>query len=329
MPQSKPEIVVDLDAQTHSPLKAEIYLSRLKPDTSFHEILDCRHPLGIYNVSTARIAKKLTACCARLEEFLLAVPSASTLLSHNDKKEGLVDYIELCLYAAAEHVDDLEAIARCFFENDRLAATSPHTKELKSSMKPIRDRISGFTNAIKHSQSRIRICSVDFAQDNGAVCLHGFFIERFNNGTIGPSPIFHSNERLISVTSFLWSVLIYLFSMSGALCEFLLGMDVVENASGVIVQQSPLLRPCVIALTRLPLYSFDDVHPFVKTRFIVNGGESARHEMDSNIYGSFMRRWSKTPSALSGQIVMGYEGDGTTKRFQMNFPLNINIQPWD
>jgi hypothetical protein len=42
VPQSKPEIIVDLDTQTDPPLKAETYLSRLKPNTSFHEALDCR-----------------------------------------------------------------------------------------------------------------------------------------------------------------------------------------------------------------------------------------------------------------------------------------------
>jgi hypothetical protein len=45
MREHKPEIVANLENQTDSPLKAERYLSRLKPDTSFHEMLDCRHPL--------------------------------------------------------------------------------------------------------------------------------------------------------------------------------------------------------------------------------------------------------------------------------------------
>jgi hypothetical protein len=44
VPESKPEIVVDLDATTTSLLKAVGFLSRLKSNVSFHEILDCRHP---------------------------------------------------------------------------------------------------------------------------------------------------------------------------------------------------------------------------------------------------------------------------------------------
>lgn len=326
-PQSKPEIVVNLDGQG-SPLKAEIYLSRLEPSTLFHEALDCRHPLGIYNVSIARITKKLIACCSHLEEFLLAAPSVATLPAHKTEQEEVVDYIELCLYAAAEHVDDLEAIARCFFKDDR-SVTSTIAKKLKSDMKPIRDRISAFTNAIKHCQSRIRICSIDFKQDNGAVCLHGFFIEKFHNGAVSPSPIFHSSERVISITSFLWSVLTYLFSMSNALCEFLEAMQAVESAGCGLVQQASSWRACVIALARLPLYSFDDEHPFVKTRFIVNAGESARRELHSNIHGSIIRRWSRSPIASFGQTTMGYEGDGTTKSFKLNFPLNVKIQHWN
>jgi hypothetical protein len=327
-PQSKPEIVVNLDGQG-SPLKAENYLSRLEPSRSFHEALDCRHPLGIYNVSIARITKKLIACCSRLEEYLLAAPSVASLLEHKTKQEEIVDYIELCLYAAAEHVDDLEAIARCFFGDDKSAATSPFTKKLKSDMKPIRDRISAFTNAIKHCQSRIRICSIDFKQDNGEVCLHGFFIEKFHNGAVSPSPIFHSSERVISITSFLWSVLIYMFSMSDALCEFLEAMQAIGNAGSGLVQPASPLRACVIALARLPLYAIDDEHPFAKTRFIVKGGDSTRRELHSNIHGSITRRWSRSPIATFGQTAMGYEGDGTSRNFKLNFPLNVKIQHWD
>ena len=219
MPQSKPEVIVDLDAKTNSPLKAETYLSRLKPNTSFHEVLDCRHPLGIYNVSTARILKKITKCCNHLEEFLVVAPSVLQLAGNESKQDEVIDYIELCLYAAAEHVDDsFKSLARCFFKDDFSAARSRHIRKLKSNMKPIRDRISGFTNAIKHSQSRIRICSRDFEQADGSVCLHGFFVEKFHNGAISPSPIFHSHERLISVTSFLWNVLYHIFCRCRTLC---------------------------------------------------------------------------------------------------------------
>jgi hypothetical protein len=200
-------------------------------------------------------------------------------------------------------------------------------KKLKSDIKPIRDRISGYTNAIKHNQSRIRICSRDFEQATGSVCLHGFFIEKFHNGAISPAPLFHSTENVISVTSFLWSVLTYLFSMSDALCEFLGSINVVENPIDP-TPRTPLLRPCVVALSRLPLYSFDDVHPFETVRFIVKASEPTRRELDSNIYGSLTRRWSKSTAASVGNLRMGYEGDGNTRSFAINLPTNLRIQHW-
>jgi hypothetical protein len=325
---SKPEIIVDLDAPAGSALKAGGYLSRLKPNRSFHEALDCRHPLGIYNASMLRILKKLTKCCIRLEEYLREAPNLGALHGHEDKQDDLIDYIELCLYAAAEHVDDLELIRRCFFADDASYRKSSDTRKFNATTKPIRDKISGYTNAIKHQQSRIRICSRDFEQAAGSVCLHGFFIEQFHNGGAAPSPIWHSTERVISVTSFLWGVLIYLFSMSEALCEFLVGLDVVETVTDPL-PETPLLRTCVIALSRLPLYSFDDEHPFEQIRFIVRAGANSRAELDSNIYGSIVRRWSKSGIASAGMGRMGYEGDGTTAKFEMNPPVNLRIQHWD
>jgi hypothetical protein len=169
MPGSKPEILIDLDSGVGIPFTAETYLSQLKPGRSHHEQLDTRHPLGIYNVSVARILKKLTRCCYHLEDYLHAAPSVTALQHHTDKQDQVIDYVELSLYAAAEHVDDLEAIARCFFKDDQFYSGSKEVRSLKSSMKPIRDQISAFTNAIKHKQSRIRIFSHDIEQGEGSV----------------------------------------------------------------------------------------------------------------------------------------------------------------
>jgi hypothetical protein len=224
-------------------------------------------------------------------------------------------------------VDDLEAVARCFFRDDQSFIKSREVRKLKASMKPVRDRISSFTNAIKHKQSRIRIYSHDLEQDKGSVCLHGFFIEAFHGGAIAPSPIFHSTERVIFVTSFIWSVFIYLFLMSDSLSDFLLTIDAVDapisSNSG-----TSLLRPCVVALARLPLYSYDDAHPFESIRFIVKGGAAIRQELDSHIYGSILLPWSKSPFKSVGNASLGYEGDGVTKSFGLISPENLRLQHW-
>jgi hypothetical protein len=115
--------------------------------------------------------------------------------------------------------------------------------------------------------------------------------------------------------------------MSDALCEFLLAIDVVDNVTGA-APQTPLLRRCVIALARLPLYSFDEEHPFEKVRFVVKASENTRQELNSNIYGSLMRRWSQSTISSIGNVRMGYEGDGTTRSFAINVPVNLRIQHW-
>ncbi len=325
----KPEFFVDIAAPVAPSLRIADLLSRLKPGSSYHETLDCRHPLGIYNVSILRIFKKLQKCSQKLEAYLHAAAHVRDLPKYAGIQEELIDYLELCLYAAAEHVDDAVAIAHCFYADDKAYAKSRALRELKNEIKPIRDRIAAFTNAIKHGQSRIRLFSCDFAQRDGEICLHGFFIEQFHNGSVAPSPIFHADgERIISVTSFLWSVLFYLNSMSEALCKFLIAIDVVADEAKVQKQVS-MLKECVVSMLRLPLYSFDDAHPFEKTRFVVKFDKNQRPEMESNLYGSFTRRWSKSPFASFGQVTSSYEGDGTTRTFHLNVAGNVRIQHWD
>lgn len=324
----KPEVIVDLDPDATTPLRAKECLSSLKQGSSHHEALDTRHPLGIYNVSTNRILKKIRRCCHHMERYLIEEPTVSSLQHDSSRQEELIDYIELCLYAAAEHVDDLEAISECFFEDQAAAYKSRDVRQLKLAMKPLRDRVSAFTNAIKHSQSRIRLFACDFEQDRGAVCLHGFFLEAYHSGKIGPSLIFHADERVISVTSFLWYLLLYLFQMSDSLCIFLNSIGVIESTI-TRLPESELLRSCVAALVRLPIYSFDETHPFEQCRFIVKAGGEARSLCDSGIYGSLLRRWSQSPFITVPKVRQGYEGDGTTKSFEIVSPKNIRIQHWE
>ena len=325
---AKPEFRIDLAVAGSSPLRAETYLSSLKQGASLHEKLDCRHPLGIYNVSIKRILQKLTSCASTLEQYIRVAPSTGELRSHQVEKERVIDYIELSLYAAAEHVDDLEAIARCFFPDNGATSRATYVRKFKLMMKPLRDRIAGFTNAIKHGQSRIRTYSYDFKQLEGSVCLHGFFIEEFGGGAVGPSAVFHTDERVISITSFLWYILIYLFLMSDALADFLEELGVVKHPESV-ASQSEFLKACVVALARLPLYSFDDEHPFKRVRFVIAADEKTRPALNSGIYGSLISRWGKSTVMAVGGAEIGYEGDGTTRSFRIVHPTAVNIQHWD
>jgi hypothetical protein len=332
MPTQKPEFLIDLDvSRGTSPLKATGILSSLKPSALHHERHDCRHPLGIYNISTSKILRKICKCSEKLEAFQLGATHVDELEKLANIREELLDYLELCLYAAAEHVDDVEATALCFFESSSGAKKSPNVRKLKNAMNPIRGRISGVANAIKHQQSRIRLFSTNFKQAENEVCLHGFYVEKFHGGGISPSPLFHATkEKIISVTSFLWSIVTYLFSMSEALCDFIAAIDAMDHAEVIPALDNSLVHKCIVGLVRLPLYSFDEKHPFESVRYLIKGGENVQKTLDSGIYGSLLRRWSKVSSAQIGPAssLIG-EGDGTTRKFALVTPNTLHIQHWD
>ncbi|CAN3991495.1 hypothetical protein MCBRY_002321 [Methylocystis bryophila] len=253
--------------------------------------------------------------------------SASEMIGSNSLQEEVIDYLELSIYSAAEHIDDVESIIRCFFGVYERYDKIPAVRRFKEEIKPIRTRLSGFANAIKHRQSRIRLLHCDFEHGGHRICLHGFFIEEFKDGACSPSPIFHSgNQKVISVTSFAWSVLIYIYSISNSLCSLLNALNIVETYM-VEYNKNDLLAKCVVGLVRLPLYSFDDIHPFHATRVIMRFQSSKL--IDSGLYGSLSRRWSKSSKGGFNRIIHGYEGDGVTRKFNLNPPNALSLEHWD
>jgi hypothetical protein len=198
----KPRVRVDVSSGAVTALEAQSLLSQLKPGASLHEKLDRRHPLGVYNVSVSRICSKLRKCCERAEAYWKAGHDIASLQSFKDLREELLDYFELSIYAAAEHVDDVEAIASSFFTDQGQFAKSREVRLFKKQLKDSRDRISSIANAIKHNQSRLRLFSQEFVHDQRLMCLHGFFVEGYSGGVIRPSPIIHgSGERVIAYSS--------------------------------------------------------------------------------------------------------------------------------
>lgn len=308
-------------------LQARALLSSLREGMSYHEQLDRRHPLGIYNVSINRVCSNLQKCCQKAEAYWRAGTTIAALQGHAALRDELVDYFELCIYAAAEHVDDVEAIASCFFSTSSAFSASHEVKHLKKSLKTARNQICTVANAIKHNQSRLRIFSLEFVHDHTPTCLHGFFVEGFSKGTIGPSPIVHrENARVISVTSFLWGIVLFLTSASNMLAAFLRSISAASDDTPV---SSGELGDAVMKLARLPLYSFDETHPFEATRVIIDADEAARERLKSGLHGSIVDRWSKSDVGEFRRYTLGYEGDGATRSFQMTIPTVLRIQHWD
>jgi len=324
----KPVLTVDLDGLTSGGLVALSYLSALKTGVSYHERHDRRHPLGIYNVSVSRICEKICKCSAKLEQYFFLPPHISEIDKHDLLRDEILDLLELCLYAAAEHVDDVELIGLSFFETPENFKKSPHTKALNRAVKPLRDSITSVTNAIKHQQGRLRLYTLEVNHGGIDMCLHGFYIEGFVDGAVGPSPILYENRKPISsVTSLLWSVLIYLGMISREIGAFLEAIVAVDKSPDVPVG-SIHFRDAVVALARLPLYSFDEVHPFARVRLALRSDGEIGDKIHSDIYGSIMRGWSKDDQIRFGNHRSLMAGDGVSKRF--TFPLlnQLHLQHW-
>src|SRR2546430_674316 len=148
-------------------------------------------------------------------------------------------------------------------------------------------------------------------------------------GAVRPSPLLHSgSQRLISITGFLWDLVLFIIASSAALSRFLHTMSAVQgNASEGVPSQE--MAEAIIALARLPLYSFDEIHPFAKTRVVVSCAGAVVPRLDSGLYGTFAHRWTKSTDGRVGRFAGEYEGDGVTKTFQIVVPENLNLQHWE
>ncbi|MGL4573333.1 MAG: hypothetical protein ACRCV9_00925 [Burkholderiaceae bacterium] len=324
----KPRVFIALGQTTAENLVAARLLSSLKPQASLPEALDRRHPLGIYNLSIGRTCDKVKRCCELLERYSLLSKKLSELRSHPEHAQAVVDYLELCIYAAAEHIDDVELLAGCFFASSNEFAKSPHVRSLKKELKAIRDQISSFANAIKHAQARVRLFTTEFHHGGNDLCLHGFFIEGFRDGAVGPSRVIHSEgQEIFSATSFLWQVVVFLLQSSHQVAKFLSGIDAVSTAR-TVNSEDMVFSDMVVSLLRLPLYSFDDVHPFSKTTVVLEGAEALSKELRSDLYGSFYQRWTLSHEGGVGGYSALFAGDGVTKTFRIAFPKQLSIQHW-
>ncbi len=84
----------------------------------------------------------------------------------------------------------------------------------------------------------------------------------------------------------------------------------------------------VVAAARLPLYSFDETHPFSETRIIIYGDDNGTKSLDSNIYGSIIQKWKKSDDMQFFGDIANYEGDSITKTFKIVKPMALNLQHW-
>ncbi len=240
---------------------------------------------------------------------------------------SLIDYIELALYAAAEHVDDIDSIASAFFARSTSGSKQADYRSLQSGIKRQKRLVPAAANAIKHQQSRIRIFSTEFEYSRVSGCLHGYFIEGVEDGTICPSSTFHHTQPIFSVTALAWEIVMFVLNCSRDLAWFL--KAVAPTAIEAKDVRCEIFSKAVVAAARLPNYTFGEEHPFARaTLRLINVGPN-RELLASDLYGSILSGWPRAGTPQFGSFVCGYEGDGVSKKFRIVHPKSVVFHHWD
>jgi hypothetical protein len=286
-----------------------------------------RAPLGVYNISTSRVCGKVVRLCERLESLFKHPDPWSRSREISGAYEVVLDYMELAVYAAAEHVDDLYAIASAYLPNDSVRAGHPAFRSFDKAVKHHKRFISSLANAIKHEHFRLRLCAVEFWHDRRPVTFYGYFVEGVKEGVLGPSGRFHSEQELFSVTALAWDILGFVLSLSLQVADLIRGAAVVHSGPHNCTADGFLLA--VVAAARLPLYTFGEPHLFDKATVNLHylGGELVA-PLESDLYGSLHDRWSLSEEHEVGRMDANLVGDGSSRSFRLPQPRQIAIKHW-
>jgi hypothetical protein len=323
----KPCFEIDLEQDAQSALAAHSILEIIDNCATHHTKHNLRPALGIYNVSTLRVLQKVEDLSTSLEQYMRLSPESLDHHARSRAERSLIDYIELSIYAAAEHVDDIELIAKHFYRSEQERKRCPHYRILNKEIKQQKLFISALANYIKHSQHRIRLFHLAYKHSGQSGVFYGYIIESVTDGVVGPSPIFHSKDRSVfSVTSLAWEVISFVLRSSRSLEAFL---KTKKLASGPVKTKSEHLTNAIIAAARLPLYNLDDDHPFSTSTLHIKWDEASWQRASSLLYGSSSNPWAPSDKITFGQSGAAFAGDGITRSFKMLVsPSRVGLQHW-
>jgi hypothetical protein len=322
-----PVFEIDLSAQVPSSLAAHSALALTGGAVEEVALMGMRPPLGVYNVSIGRICGKVRRLSERLESlFRLSDPFGQTG-EFLDAMETVVDYMELAVYAAAEHVDDVKTIVSAYLPDESHRKRNIHFRKLESAVKGDKSFLASIANSIKHAHSRFRLCAVQMRHGDRDMTLYGYFLEGTTNGALGPVGQFHRGQDVFSITALVWEILGFVMSVSRSLSQFVQSIaDIQEGPHNVINEH---LSRAVIAAARLPRYSFEEPHFHHKSTFAVRWREAAlASPIDSGLYGSLHSPFGRSPSIELLQIRTIAAGDGASSLYRVPQVRQVSLNYW-
>lgn len=318
----KPSCSVDLDNNGLGALPGADAVAALAELPEFSQ--QRKRACALYNRSVSRICEKIRRAAATWEAAFAAEIAAGWGKSGIQGDADIVDSLELVLYAAAEHTDDLKEIARELAgsrgENPKRAAD-----RMERALNLVRRRISLMTNKIKHEQWRISLCRQQFALGGVPTILHGMSLTSLGLDRVGLEKLPPDDARVIALPSLLWSVIEMLYFASCALRDH-------------VAHEVPIPAPvevkafahAVAAAGRLPNYSFEEEHTFKRLRLTIYANDAKSAErLDSPLYGSLSKKWDRAAAGVPGNFSFGVQGDGVTRSFDFPTLTSVTLQHWD
>uniref|UniRef100_UPI00403965BA hypothetical protein n=1 Tax=Variovorax sp. BK018 TaxID=3450241 RepID=UPI00403965BA len=269
-----------------SPLKAHRVLSKIRPEHLYNDAKSGRTPPSSYLNSVSRICERARSLCEAAEaRFVATVADPEHGMPNSSSK--YIEAIELAVYAAAEHIDDVNRIAAGLFSNKASLEKSPAFTKYNSAMRDCRKPISIMANRIKHEALRVRPIALEYGFDGRQMWLHGFRLEIVKDAMALPDKVAHGKGETISVVTLVWEIVILLLRCSDALHDFIketLHLD--DAAPEPCAPFSTLIR----SLLRLPQYDFVKEGPIKRYKvFVDDTGDLA--QVASGLRGSFKEGW--------------------------------------
>jgi hypothetical protein len=303
-------------------LSAGPRLQTLPDSVLFFKERNCRHPLGIYNVSIGRIVQRGLSFSELLWRFFCEVTDLNTDYG-NQRLVDIDNELERLTYALAEHIDDCESILKTCFRTDEDFSRSKSVREFKKAITPLRREFCFIANAIKHNQQRLRFVEIEFYFLNNKLLLLGFFLEKIVNGVVCADPhLIGGGKKVSSVVAYVWRCIIRLVLISIELEKALHNSKIAYQEAAYPWDDHEFQR-FAIMFARLPAYMFEDQNPFTisPVTVLANDREIARQALPSSLYLPPSRCVPLGPSQVSVKL----SGDGVSKSFEFAHPAEIHF----
>jgi hypothetical protein len=278
----------------------------------FHAPLGLRPPLGIYNVSVARVTQRFKAVLEAHERLVTARGFSEP--SKPGWEESLLDEQQGLLYALFEHVEDCNNVLKVLFADSSTYYKSAHVRAFKKAIDEYRDLLGRLVNRMKHSQGRLR--AIVFWRDR--IVLVGYFLEGVRpDGAIGPDIAVHGLEpTAFSFSRDLRFHFVALYHISHHLGQAVarIGSDARAQSGDTSSTQTDFLS-IARAIQSITTLVFPDEQPKAFPRVEIlgrNGGDCIVVEYPS-------KRPSSVAAGTQFRVAVSYRGDGISRQFMIPY----------